>query len=317
MKRGLSPTEWQQLREKEHSYIEEAVTTITPFTAITSNALAHLRDEWISWKDDFIRIDIPSEDSCNSFMAFPGNSSRPTEPPIQGRRSSPCAYCKTKGETNQFENFDPSGDGSTSRSELILHREIASPAVDFLEKVFNVYARSEIGVTPEAVTQAARRVLVQQGTDLSNKYAYSVLKRTAPVIYAHYGLSCDDIVQLTTYRRRTAEQVVERTPGVNFENISTTSFLRLLSNEEPATLRELAKEADLTREGVHYRLTNLREEGRVLVENNERGPPAATWSTTGNWKEPFRCDDCSYTTYALNGIRTHKQRWCRSRHKKG
>jgi hypothetical protein len=281
----------------------EAVTTITPFTAISSNALAHLRDEWISWEDDFIRINIPAEDSCNSYMAFPGNTSRPTEPPIQRRRSEPCRFCKVNGETKQFENFDPAGDGSISRSELILHREIASPAIDFIENVFNVNGRSEIGVTPEAAINAAHRVL----NNLSSEYAYSKLKRTAPVIYAHYGLSCDDIVQLTTYRRRTAEQIVERTPGVNFENISTTTFLRLLSNEEPTTVMELAKEADLTRNAVHERLTNLREEGRVSVKNNGRGAPAATWSTTGRWKEPFRCDDCGYTTYSLTGIRVHRR----------
>jgi len=303
MRRGLSPREWQQIREKEHSYLGEAVTTVTPFTGISSNALAHLRDEWISFEDDLVRIHIPAEDSCNDYKAVSGAPGS-NELPIQERRTEPCYYCKTTGVTNQFENLQPVGETSSFLCELILHREIAAPAVDFLENVFNVYGRSEIGVKPGVVGEAARRVLNSD----SEGNAYPKLKRTAPVIYAYYGLSPNDISQLTAYSKSTAKAIVGETPEVNFENMNTATFLRIISNNDPATISKLAEKTDLSKETVHRRLTHLKEEDRVSVLNNNPGLPPATWETADDWKEPFRCDDCGYTSYSLSGIRLHKKK---------
>jgi len=301
MKPGLSPTEWQQLREEEHSYLEEAVTTVTPYTGISSNALAHLRDEWISWKDDFILIDIPPEDSCNDYKMSSGGGLS-NEPPMYDHRVEPCIRCKNEGKTDGFENLEPSGYTRTKVDQVILHREIASPAVEFIETVFQVYNRPELGVIPDSVHEAANRVLNGE----KSEHDYCKLKRTAPVIYAHYGLSCDDISQLTTYRPSTIKQIVQTTPGVNFDNISTVEFLRVISNKEPVTVSELSNELGYYRSPTHTRLTNLKKEGRVTVSNNNPGRPAATWTTTSQWNKPFRCSECDFTTYSLGGIRTHR-----------
>jgi len=301
MKSGLSPTEWQQLRQKEYSFLEEAVTTVTPLTGISSNALAHLRDDWISWKDDFIQINIPSEGSCNDYKMRSGCGTS-NGLPMYKQRVNPCTICRMKGETNGFENIHPFG--GSEREQLILHRELASPAVEFIDRVFNVHGRPELGVTPGSVQQAANRIIGGE----QNENDYSKLKRTAPVIYAHYGLSRDEIAQLTTYSPIAVRKVVHKTPGVGFDNISTVEFLRAISNKEPVTVSELADCFGHCEDPTYTRLTNLKEEGRVTVSNNNLGRPAATWTTTSQWNKPFTCSECDFTTYSLNGIRTHRGR---------
>lgn len=303
MKPGLSPSEWQQLREKERSYLEEAVTTVTPFTGISANALAHLRDDWISWRDEFVQIIVPAEDSCNNYKMSSG-AGLSNDLPMYEHREEPCVYCRTKGETDGFENLNSDPRQSVQREELIVHREIASPAYEFIEKVFRTYDRPELGVSIESVHEAAGRVIDRSQGD----FMYSKLKRTAPVLYAYYSLDCDEIGQLTTFKPNSIKQIVQRTPKVNFDrdNVTTTEFLRVIYRKEPVTAGELIDELNLSRTPVYNRLNNLKEEDKITVSNGGHGPPAATYNTTAQWDDPFRCGMCDYTSHSLTGIRIHR-----------
>lgn len=302
MKPGLSPSEWQQLREKERSYLEGAVTTVTPFTGISANSLAHLRDDWISWRDEFIQIIVPAEDSCNNYKMSSG-AGLSNDLPMYEHREEPCGYCRTKGETDGFENLNSDPRQSVQREELIVHREIASPAYEFIEKVFHTYDRPELGVSAKTVFEAACRVIDRSQGD----FTYSELKRTAPVLYAYYGLDCDEIDRLTTFKPSSIRQIVQRTPKVNFGNVTTAEFLRVISEKEPVTAGELMDELNLSRAPVYNRLNNLKEEDKITVSNGGRGQPAATYSTTVQWNDPFRCSMCDFTSHSLTGIRTHRE----------
>lgn len=302
MKPGLSPSEWQQLREKERSYLEEAVTTVTPFTGISANVLAHLRDDWISWRDEFVQIIVPVEDSCNNYKMISG-AGLSNDLPMYGHREEPCGYCKTKGETNGFENLNAHPKQSVQQEELIVHREIASPACEFIKRVFSIYDRPEIGVSTKTICEAARRVIDRSQGD----FTYSKLKRTAPVLYAYYGLDCDEIGRLTTFNPNSIRQIVQRTPKVNFDNVTTAEFLRVMSEKEPVTADELMDELNLSRTPVYNRLNNLKEEDKITVSNGGYGQPAATYSTTVQWNEPFRCSMCDFTSHSPTGIRTHRE----------
>lgn len=302
MKLGLSPSEWQQLREKERSYLEEAVTTVTPFTGISANALAHLRDDWISWRDDFVHIIVPAEDSCNNYKMSPG-AGPSSGLPVYEHRESPCVYCRTTGETDGFENLHPDPAAqSSSQEKLMVHHEIAAPAYEFLEKVFRTYDRSEMGVSPNSVLEAAQRVIDTSQDD----FTYSTLKRTAPVLYAYYDLDCDEIDRLTTFSSQSITEIIHKTPKVNFTQVPTAGFLRIISEKEPVTVDELTDELNLSKEAGYNRLNNLKQEDKITVSNGGYGPPAATYSTTAQWNEPFRCSECDFTTHSLGGIRTHR-----------
>lgn len=303
MKPGLSPSEWQQLREKEHSYLEEAVTTVTPFTGISANALAHLRDDWISWRDGFIQIIVPAEDSCNNYKMSSG-AGLSNDLPMYEHRERPCLYCRRKGETDEFENLNTNPGYDTQREKLMVHREIAAPAYEFIEKVFRTYDRPELGVSPTTVLEAARRVVDRSQED--NSYIYSKLKRTAPVLYGYYGLDCDEIDRLTTFKPNSIKQIVQRTPEVNFSNVTTAEFLRVVSEKEPVTANELADKLNLSMKPVYRRLNNLKEEDKVTVSNGGHGRPAATYSTAARWDEPFRCSECDFTSHSVTGIRSHR-----------
>lgn len=302
MKPGCTPTEWQQMRSGDLSYVGDAVTSITPFTGLTANALAHLRREWVSWESDSVHIRVPDKASCNSFKSRSGGKSNSSSPPQVIERSNPCSFCEQKGEANQFESLR--NNNPTESFRTVLHRDIAAPAVEFLEMVFQTYDRPELAVHTSTLYNAANDIVEDTP---AGDYSYSKLKRTAPVIYAHYGLSPENISKLTPYEVGSIKQIVQRTPSVNFENHSTVSFLRAVVEMEPVTVSDLAEELGLTRGPVHKRLKGLQEEGRVMATGNTRpGRPAATWETTDSWTEPFRCDKCGFEARSLNGFQTHK-----------
>lgn len=304
MKSGFTPSEWQQIVNQQRSYLQNAVITITPLTGLSANALAHLRREWIEWRDDTVRVSVPKRASCNSFKSR--SPETPERLPQIVERSNPCGYCRKKGSTDQFENLNSSPTRpAISRVDIVVHREIARPAVEFLERVFRTYERPELAVTPTSVYEAANAVV--EG-DLSETYSYGKLRRTAPVIYAQYGLSPEDVSEITTYPSSSAKQIVHRTSGVNWAQQSTQSFLRAIAANEPVTINELVDKLNCSSRGsVHARLTHLREEGRVTVSNNSPGRPAATWETAESWNSPFECNYCEFKTHSLGGIRTHRE----------
>jgi hypothetical protein len=150
--------------------------------------------------------------------------------------------------------------------------------------------------------EAARHVLERSSEGCN----YTTLKRTAPVIYAHYGLSKQEIAEVTAYSESSVRQIVGKTDEVVFDRIGTTAFLKSIYNEEPVTVQRLMDLHDLTSTPVRNRLEELKQEGRVTSKNQTSGPPAATWKTVKGWNEPFVCSECDYTTHSLGGIRTHK-----------
>lgn len=304
MKPGLRPKEWQQLQTGNRSYLATAVTSVTPLTGLSANVLAHLRDDWISYRDDFLTITIPAKDTCNEYKMISGDGLGNGIPMSEPRRR-PCEVCRNEGQTSKFENLNSNPNRKTEREKVIIHHDLARPAVEFIEKVFRGHGRSELGVTSASVTRAARRVV--EGD--SEGYDYSRLKRTAPVIYAHYGLCSQDIAEVTAYAEGAIKQVVHRTGGVNFDNVSTVAFLRAVSKEEPMTVQDLMKSLDLTKTPVHNRLEDLEKEGKVTSQNRGHDGPAATWETVGDWADPFVCN-CGYETYSLGGIRTHRVQYC-------
>ena len=300
---GYTPTEWKQLREGDLSFLADAATAIAPFSGLSSNALAHLRKQWITWEKEYVRITVPEVASCNSFKLVGGDDYGYPAP--LNHRKKPCYDCKALGDTDKFQNHWQSGpDGDEVRSyTAILHRDLAEPAVDFLNMVFRTYDRDELAVTQSAIATACRKI--EKQTD-GESYSYSKLQRTGPVLYAHYGLSAPDIVNLTPYTTNSVRQIVQRTPGVNFHQHSTLSFLKTVHENEPVTVETLMEELDRTRGITTQRLNHLKEEGKVEGQNTHHGPPAATWQTVEHWATPFKCNDCEFKTRSLTGIRTHQ-----------
>lgn len=307
MKRGFTVKEWKQLRSDATSFSQEAVTAVTPFSGLTSNALAHIRNDWLIWEDDFIKIRVPPEAPCNSFRC--GASGLPKAPAILLEREKICARCRKEGETNEFENKwlgRRNEDGASNEwYETIIHQELAGPAANFFNMVFNVYGRPEIGLTPSGISEAAHSV----GKKYVDKKEepYTKLIRTGPVLYAHYGLSANDIAELTPFSPRNVRRIVYKTPGVNLNQKDSLSILKAINDKEPVTVEDLSNEIGVKKSGTHHRLRRLRQEGRVTVFNNHSGRPAATWKTTKNWAAKFSCNKCEFKTYSLCGIRTHRE----------
>lgn len=304
MKPGYTVEQWQEMRQEDLGFLENAVTSLTPFACLSANALAHLKSDWIDWQDEVVRIDVPHQADCNSFKFSSGDDFGHPAPLIP--RENPCQYCRQKGSTDRFEHLwaDPERDNSGFYTTY-LNRKLAAPAVELLEQVFLTRGRPEFAVSPNTVCEAARTV-ENENTD-SGTYSYSKFLRTGPVLYAEYGLSKRDIADLLRYPESSVNQIVERTPGVNFSQMSTISLLKTVNEQEPVTVAKLAEKIETSRGSTHYRLTQLREEGRVTVMDNEMGAPAATWKTTENWAAPFCCQQCEFETRSLTGIRTHRQ----------
>lgn len=303
MNSGFTLGEWQEMRSKRLSYQQEAVTSLAPFGGLSSNSLAHLRDEWITWLDERVEIRIPSESRCNSFKSLGGEVGG--VPPLE-RREQVCNYCRAAGETDRFERLKQDfNEGTTTDGyRAILHREIAEPAVEFLKKVFKTYDRPEIGAAPDGILDATQRVT--EDLDTSGEYPYRKLVRTGPVIYHHYGLKVSDIVQLTPFSRASVMRCLRETPGVSNGGNDAIELLKIVHESESVQTTSIAEKMDVSYATVHERMKRLKQEGKVSESNAGYGKPAATWNTNPGWDSPFRCENCGYETQSLQGIRTHR-----------
>jgi hypothetical protein len=305
MKQGFRVEEWQRMADKDLSFLERAALFLGPFACLTANAIAHLREDWIEWRDNRVRITVPPEAPPNSYHLTGGGTG---DLPLLTPRDRPCWHCRNSGTSDRFEHLWQSGLGEAKRTKAryttVLHRELAAPAVELLEKVFITHDRPEFAATPDGVNKAARRLGGAETADGID--VYPKFLRTGPVLYAEYGLSADYIADLTRYEKSSIEAIVSATPGVNFELVSTLTFLRTVAQMEPVTVEDLGEELDLSNRTINDRLVNLREEERVSAENAVPGRPAAQWRTTERWDSPFSCDACGYETYSLGGFRTHK-----------
>jgi hypothetical protein len=302
--RGYTVKQWQELRQQELSFLENAVTALAPFAGLTSNALAHLREDWVFWDDEVVRIEVPAEAECNSFKTQGGDES--TKPPILVPRDKPCQYCRRDGTTDGFENYWLGTEqGATKPYTAILHRELAAPAVDVLETVFQTHARPEIAFAPVSVRNAARRLA---GGQDDARRSYTKLMQTGAVLYAEYGLSIDEISRLTPYTKHSVTAIVGATPGTSFDQVTTLKLLRTVDEMGPVTAADLADRLDRATKPLRDRLHQLQAEGKMTVENDGRGPPAATWETTDSWHEPISCEECEFESHSLAGIQVHRQK---------
>lgn len=299
---GYSVPEWQEMRSNSLTYLQEAVTTVTPFAGLTSNALSHLQSDWIEWQEDHVVITIPAESSCTTYT-IQGSHPQRKEPGSIVQRDKPCKKCRQFGDTNRFQNrWNKTSETEISSYSVVLNRELAKPAVDFLDMVFNTYDRPEIAADPAGLHRAARSV---QPTKYEYD-AYRMMLRTGPVIYRHYGLEPEKIAKVSPYSVASIEDIINGTPLVNMNRIGTPTFLRTVDRCDPATSQAVADELNMSRNGVAYRLGRLADEGRVTRENSGRGLPKVVWKTTKSWKEPFKCDECDFTSHSLMGMSVHQ-----------
>jgi ribosomal protein S25 len=305
MSRGFTPDEWQEIRGEGLSFLQNAATTLAPFGSLSANVLAHLREDWITFREDHIRINIPPEAPCNTHKLDSSNSE--TNMPMLKKREKPCSYCLDEGRTNGFENlWKDNNEPLAQRHTTILNRKLAKPAVDVLEKVFNVYARPELAATPRGITSATDR-LREDGV-MPDTSSYTTLKRTGPVLYCYYGLNKDEIANTTQYESQTVADIVAATPGITFDEITTRGLLNMVDEMEPVTAKALANRLDYQVSGIRHRLNRLKKEGRVKVSNNHKGPPASTWSTTENWMSQFQCNECDFESHSLQSVRVHERK---------
>lgn len=300
MRQGYTPERWQELRKQSSSYFQDAITTLTPLAGLTANALGHLRADWITWRDDYVRIDVPMTAPCNSWKLASSGGVRTNDLPPLIERNDTCSFCKSNGETDEFDNH---WNGEVRPYTAILHRELCKPAIEFLSMVFDTHGRPELAGHPRSLYREADRL-----TEVSENKAssYKMLLKTGPVVYAHYGLEPGDIADLTVYSESTLRHIIRATPQVNISDPGTQKFLKVLAESEPVTTDELSEKLDVRRNTVQRRLEHLVEEGRVTGTHTHMGQPKATWETTSHWATPFRCDHCGFETHSLQGIRQHR-----------
>jgi len=300
--KGLTIREWKNVEENSQRFIENYVTTLAPFGGFTPKVLGHLRRDWIEWKDKFIQVNVPSSSPCNSFKSF--RSGWDSQQPLTRPRTEVCDYCRKSPGRDRFENTFR-GHHEPSSYSVVLHRDIAEPAVSVLQRVFKTYGRPEVAFTPQAIGEAAKRVFRRVDVRVPDPNATTLLQ-TGPVIYSHYGLEINEIAELTPYSKGVCKRIIRNTPEVNMGNVTTMRVLRELSDIEPATVSEISDVLDITKRSVRTRLKRLKRRSRVTAENGGYGGPVATWKTKGEWKEPFRCSECDFESYSLGGIKTHE-----------
>jgi hypothetical protein len=294
--KALGPGQWSVLRSQADAFLSKIVINVTPFSGLTANAVAHLRENWIEWGDEFVIIRVPADADCNSWML--GGSANGI--PSISERDEPCTYCQENGTTESFENLWNGEDSSGGRGyKATLHRDIAEPAIEFLDEVFHNWGRNGIYAAPGSVAEAAERLVEDE-----DRSRYSKLLRTGVALYCHYGLNIANIADLTPYTELTIEDILSATPEVTYKKNNSYTYLRAVAKNEPTSVQVLAQELGVTAGAVWQTLNQLKKRNRVAVDKDGR---PHEWSIVGDWTAPFVCDICGYQSPTLRGIQSHKQ----------
>lgn len=296
--KAYGPNSWTELHSQATSYLQKIAVTLAPFGGLCSNALAHLRDEWITWKKEFVKIRVPPTADCNQWKLH-GGAETSTMPPLV-RRKRACHYCRNNGDTDGFENRWAGHEGSEPyQYTATLHRDLAEPGVNILARIFKTWDRPEIAATPEGIRKAALRLTDEH----KSTFAYSKLLRTGVILYCHYGLSQSDIASLTPYAKRTIEEIENATPEVTRGQNNSYVYLRAVANNEPVSVPTLDAEFEVKKVTIRQALNELEERNRVEVDKSNF---TYLWSTVGDWTAPFTCDVCGFNSATLVGIQTHR-----------
>ena len=132
--------------------------------------------------------------------------------------------------------------------------------------------------------------------------------RTGVALYCHYGLEIPDIADLTPYTESTIKGILTSTPEVTQNQTrkqnNSYAYLRAVAENEPATVKVIAQELEVTMSPVRKALNRLKDRNRVEVNENDWPP---TWSVVGNWEDPFECEICGYQSPTIKGLAKHKQ----------
>lgn len=310
--RPLTINQWKKLRKTasdQRGLLPEVIADIVPFAALQANTLAHLREEWIQWRPDGVKIDIPATADCNSWMTD-GTSGTGT----LTRRNEPCNMCQTEGNTNKFERLSLVFDETNAEPRtVILHNKLAEPAVDRLEQIFKVRGRPELGCTTRGIEKSVRRL--RDRTPFSRDFTIYSLIKTQIVIHAEYGLDFDKLCQLSLYDEWKVRSIITNAPRVTHDelrqDLSSYEFLLALDHHSPASVYDLMEPLNRSRKAIEKRLHHLKDRERVkIVKNEGHGPKPQLWSTTVSPEKDFKCQytGCSYETQSLNGIKQHESR---------
>lgn len=297
--KAYGPNSWTELHSQATSYLQKIVVTLAPFGGLSSNALAHLRDEWITWKKEFVKIRVPPRADCNQWKLHGGKETSKMPPLV--RRKQPCHYCRNHGDTDGFENrWTGCEESEPRRYTATLHRDLAKPAVNILTETFNTWDRPEIAATPVGI----RRAALQLTDEDKSTFAYSKLLRTGVSLYCHYGLSRRDIAGLTPYTKRTVNEIECATPEVTHRQNNSYTYLRAVANNEPVSVSTLDAELERKKVTIRQALNKLEERNRVKADKSKQ---TYMWSTVGDWRAPFTCDVCGFNSATLVGIQSHRR----------
>lgn len=305
---GWTVDQWQKIIEFDLPFPFEVATKIGVFTGLNPYALSHLRPEWIRWENKFVKINIPKTDDPCSIKTRTGyqyNSIPGVRP-----RNKPCDRCKRND--NKFKYRRGGSQNDTQSESVILHKEIAAPAVKLLDEIFNVHERPEIGLARNAITSLTQRMdeYFEGDEEFGDEtyYNYNRFQRTGPVIYSHYGLTVSEIARITAWAEGTVKDIIASTPGVTQKRSSTKELLTNLKDIEPATAQELADKMGYSQRNAYERLRLLKQENKVKHRNSGKGQRKGKYETANDWTEPINCDECSFFSYSIQGIRQHRKK---------
>lgn len=308
--RPLTIPQWKSLREtaqESGGFVQRLVADVVPFTALKRNQLAHLRDNWIQWQADGLKITIPGTADCNTWRSEGGDGLGPLT-----RRERPCQSCRIYGRTNRFESTFPGKDhqGPFPRS-IILQNELAEPAVEQLRQIFRVRDRPEVAISPGTVSMAIHRL--NESVPFERRFTNRSLMQTQVVIHAEYDLDFDALCDLSPYTEIGIRKILSKAPGVTHDimrfDVSSLDFLEIVDNQAPVSAAELSSILDADQENTKGRLQNMAERDRVEVVGREGSHLSdQLWDVTSPPRENFYCrqEGCEYQTHSLNGIRQHE-----------
>lgn len=296
--------EW--VRER-NNLTYRAVTDITPFSALQADTLSHLRRGWVEWQQDgSVVIRIPPTAECNQTKGTRGLGEYITD------RQRPCITCRNTGQTNRFESTPPGNRQEPRHRKVVLHKEIAEPAIETLNQIFRTRDRREVGIRRQGIQQIVQDISTSAA--LEREFTYNELMRTQLLIHAAHGLDLEVINEQSPFHEQLNRRIIRQSefdhPEIT-DTVGSEEFLRVVKHNAPVTIDTVADITDLVRGGVNDRLERLKQRDRVEVVKKEqvKGGPYKTqfFDITKPPSNVFECQySCGTTSESLRGIQQHE-----------
>ena len=288
------------LSELEASGIPEhwkLIGEVVPFSGLSSNEFAHLRQDWITWgeEDEPIEIIIPKKDSCSEIKFKQGGGIV--------ERSEPCRLCRTWAGANHF----------TTRNDYqnrVVHVQ-ETRAKLALSRWFETYDHNPISY-PEVML-----INMKKKISFPRNIRWKDLRFTYARILGDHGFEMHHIAKWLGYNPTNSfsdhsynlTAALRQSRTQYSKHMTLKDYFQVIQEHGPLTKREIADLSGRKYHPARRRVNRLHELGWIekvgIDESVNVSTPPVLWDCVEGCEPHLVCDTCGKKFDTDTGLSMH------------